>query len=290
MKYLKISLLVLLFVSLHLLFLSSCALQFRKAEKEYNEKYASQSDSICFGSCQLAERTIHYAYNGNPNSDTVLFFVHGSPGAWDAFEFYVQNKNLRNRFQIISVDRPGYGYSDFGKKEESLNMQSWVYAPILKPLVEQGKTIILIGHSYGGPVIAKMAMDYGKAISGLIFIAPSLDPDLEPFYWVQEPATWPLFRWMIPRTFVVSNEEIIALKPQLEKIKPKYESVRLPIIFVQGGKDKLVHPDNRIYAEKMFKNAEFEQWYYPELDHFIPFMQTEIVLQAIDSMSLSLRR
>jgi pimeloyl-ACP methyl ester carboxylesterase len=288
--WLRFAALCVLILFVHILFLSSCIMQFRTPDKEVLKRYKEENDSILFQNYTFANRTIHYAATGDEQSDTVLLFIHGSPGAWDAFEIYLKDKSLRKRFRMISVDRPGFGYSDFGKKEESLNMQSWVYAPILRDLVNKNKKIILIGHSYGGPVIAKMAMDYGDAIAGLIFIAPSLDPELEPRYWVQIPATWTLIRWMLPRTLVVSNEEILALKPQLENIKPEYKNVHIPVIFIQGGKDELVHPDNRLYAEKMYSNATFVQMYYPELNHFIPFMQPEIVREGIDKMSVMLRR
>lgn len=285
MKTTKIIGLGVIIIFTHLLFFSSCILQMRKPEKEFLSKYQLKQDTIFFANYSFANRNIHYAFNGTENSDTVLFFVHGSPGAWDAFEYFVQNKELRSKYLIISVDRPGYGYSDFGKKEESLSMQSWVYAPLLKKLHDQGKKIILVGHSYGGPVVAKMAMDYGNVISGVIFIAASLDPTLEPRYWVQKPATWPLIRWMIPKALVVSNEEIIALKPQLAKVEKNYKNIKMPIIFVQGGKDNLVHPDNRLFAERLMVNTKVDQMYYPELDHFIPFMQQEIVMEAIAKMT-----
>ena len=43
-----------------------------------------------------------------------LLFVHGTPGSWDAFKAYLKNKELLQYYRIISIDRPGFGYSDFG--------------------------------------------------------------------------------------------------------------------------------------------------------------------------------
>ena len=43
--------------------------------------------------------------------------------------------------------------------------------------------IMLIGHSLGGPVIARMAMDYPDAYQGLIFVAASIDPEMEKEEW-----------------------------------------------------------------------------------------------------------
>jgi pimeloyl-ACP methyl ester carboxylesterase len=54
----------------------------------------------------------------------------------------------------------------------------------LKPIVakqrQNGKQVILVGHSLGGPLIARMTMDYPELIDGLVFVAGSVAPKLEP--------------------------------------------------------------------------------------------------------------
>ncbi len=49
--------------------------------------------------------------------------------------------------------------------------------PILELVVNQ-KTI-LVGHSLGGPVIARTAMDYPDLVDGLILVGGSIDPEME---------------------------------------------------------------------------------------------------------------
>lgn len=273
-----------------ILCLSSCFLTFRTSDKKAMKSFKEKKINAQFHQYSFAKRTIHYVESGNSQSDIVLFFVHGSPGSWNAFENYLLDSALNARYLMISVDRPGYGYSNFGQKEESLTIQSIVYAPLLKKYLEQGKKIVLIGHSYGGPVIAKMGMDFDEAIAGLIFIAPSIDPELEEELWIQKPATWAIFKWMIPAAVVVSNEEILALKPELQRIIPYWSKLKMPVVFIQGGKDELVHPRNKDFAEKQLKNAPLEIMYYPTLDHFIPFTHKEIVMEAIEKMDKKLRR
>jgi pimeloyl-ACP methyl ester carboxylesterase len=263
---------------------------FRTTDKKAMESFKAKKLNAQFHQYKLGKRTIHYVESGNANASTVLLFIHGSPGSWNAFESYITDSSLNANYLMASVDRPGYGYSDFGVKEESLNMQSIVYAPILKKYYDAGKKIILIGHSYGGPVIARMAMDFDDVISGLIFIAPSIDPDLEKELWIQRPATWPVVKWMIPAAIIVSNEEILALKAELIKIIPAWKNIKLPVIFIQGGKDNLVPHQNKDFAEKQLKNADLELMFYPELDHFIPFTHKEIVMEAIDKMKQKLEK
>ncbi len=263
---------------------------FRTTDKKAMESFKTKKLNAQFHQYKLGKRTIHYVESGNTKASTVLLFIHGSPGSWNAFENYITDSTLNANYLMASVDRPGYGYSDFGIKEESLNMQSIVYAPMLKRYYDAGKKIVLIGHSYGGPVIARMAMDFDDVISGLIFIAPSIDPALEDELWIQRPATWSVLRWMIPAAITVSNEEILALKAELIKIIPAWKNLKLPVIFIQGEKDNLVPHQNIDFAQKQLINADLEIMYYPELDHFIPFTHKEIVMDAIDKMKQKLEK
>jgi pimeloyl-ACP methyl ester carboxylesterase len=284
MKIFKRSMLIFLFLIGIISMLSSCFLKFRITDKKAMERYSEKKLNAKFHQYKLGKRTIHYVESGNAKASTVLLFIHGSPGAWNAFENYLYDSALNVNYLMASVDRPGYGYSDFGVKEESLSMHSIVYAPILKKYYDEGKKIVLIGHSYGGPVIAKMGMDFEDVVSGLILIAPSIDPQLEKELWIQKPATWSVFKWMIPAAVIVSNEEILALKAELVKIMPEWKNLKMPIIFIQGGKDNLVDPANKDFATKQIVNAELNMMYYPELDHFIPFTHKEIVIEAIQKM------
>ncbi len=290
MIILKRSLIILFILFGCILLLSSCFLSFRTTDKKALNAFQEKKINAQFHQYEFARHTVHYVQSGNAKAEVLLFFVHGSPGSWNAYQNYIEDSSLNANFLMISVDRPGYGYSDFGEKEESLTMQSIVYAPLLKKFHEQGKKIVLIGHSYGGPVVAKMGMDFEEVISGIIFIAPSIDPDLEKELWIQGPATWKVFRWMIPDAIVVSNEEILALKNELIRILPQWKSLKMPIIFIQGGKDILVDPKNKDFAVKRIDTSLLDVMYYPELDHFIPFTKPEIVMEAIRKMDKNLRR
>ena len=57
---------------------------------------------------------LHYAVCGDDALPT-LVFVHGSPGSWMHYMKYMWDGDLRKKFRIVAIDRPGFGYSDFGK-------------------------------------------------------------------------------------------------------------------------------------------------------------------------------
>jgi pimeloyl-ACP methyl ester carboxylesterase len=278
-KIMKITLITIAVLLVIASVLSSCFLQFRTSDRKAKKAFKDFSYQISFHDYKVGKRNIHYAEIGNDHLPTVIF-IHGSPGSWNAFEGFLKDTSLLKKVHMISVDRPGYGYSDFGKKEESLEEQAAVYKSLLLKNKSSRKPI-LVGHSYGGPVIARMAIDYPDLISGLVFVAPSIDPDLEPKKWIQEPATWWVFRWMVPRALRVSNEEILALKNELKEMAPLLDKIHVPVVFIQGGKDPLVHPDNAKYAEEKFVNAPMKMVREPELNHFIPWTRPDLIKQGI---------
>lgn len=246
-RYIFIILLLALFGTCQMEFL-----QFRKSEEEQT-KFLNENgaDSIYFGTIRVGERNIHYMHVGAESLPLILF-VHGSPGSSADMLGYLAGEALRP-FQKIALDRPGFGYSDFGIAEPSLAAQAAAVAALLKAY--PARPAVLLGHSYGGPVIARVAMDYPGLVDGLVIVAGALDPDLEPHYWWQKPLNWPIVRSLLPPAFRVSNQEILQLRYELDSMTSKWGKVSCAVAMLQGLKDKLVHPDNYIFAKNKLVNS-----------------------------------
>lgn len=273
----KLVVIALIFIFLTQMF-SSC-LQFRMSDKEVAKFFKGRQYKPSFHTYKVANRTMHYAQIGADTLPTVLL-IHGSPGAWDAFINYLGDSTMVEKMRLIAIDRAGFGKSDFGKTEKNLKKQ----AEALKPILEQyqnGQKVILVGHSYGGPLIARLAMDYPEYVRGLIFLAPSIAPDLEKTKWFQYPADWVLLRWIVPRAAVVSNQEIMHLKGDLEKMLPLWKDIKCPVMYIHGEKDSLVPIGNADFAQKMLENAKVEMTRIPQTDHFIPWSHEELIKKAI---------
>lgn len=255
---------------------------FRMSKKEVAKKFKSAPYSPIDIHYTVGLRAMHAVLVGDTSLPLVVF-IHGSPGSWGDFADFMRNTELLQKVCMISVDRAGFGYSGFGIPEVSLQQQAANVAPLLEKY-GNNKPTILIGHSYGGPVVAQFAMDFPNLTSGVIFLAPSLDPALEPLKWYQIPAHWPVIKQIIPRIAMVSNEEILALKGCLETILPRYSSLKMPVIMVQGMKDMLVDPGNADFVKKMISNAPLEMIIEPEMNHFIPWSHPHLVTSSILKM------
>jgi pimeloyl-ACP methyl ester carboxylesterase len=261
-----------------LLLMDSC-MQFRMSKSEVNHFFEGKMYPGNEYSYYVGKQRINYLITGNDSLPLVVF-VHGSPGSLSAFIDFMDDTVLLQNTQMVSVDRPGFGLSNFGYAEPSIEKQ----VLDLKPILEKHKgnrPVILVGHSLGGPVIARMAMDYPQLVDGLIFVAASIDPDLEPHEWFRAPLATPFLKWLLPRSLRASNDEIYQLKPQLENMIPLWPKIQCKTIFIQGDKDELVDPGNAAFAKKMIVNAPFEEVIYPGMNHFVPWSHPFLIRDAI---------
>ena len=117
-------------------------------------------------------------------------------------------------------------------------------------------------------------------------VAPSIDPDLEPEEdWFRTPMRSPFISWMIPTSFLVTNEEIYFLEEELRKMTEGWQSIKIPVTVIQGGEDMLVHPANADFAERVLINSEdVDLILKEEVNHFIPWNQPELIRSAIIEM------
>jgi pimeloyl-ACP methyl ester carboxylesterase len=262
-----------------LLILDSC-MQFRISQTEISARLSETEGSQA--SYTVGDRHIHYAKTGNENGPLILF-VHGSPGSLNDFMGMLTDSTLYKDNLLISVDRPGFGQSDFGWGEPSLGKQS----ALIKPLIEKyknGKPVILVGHSLGGPLIARMAVDYPELVNGLIFVAGSVDPDLEPANWWRAPLASPLFRWMLPRSIRASNDEIYPLKHQLKEMLSRWKEIQSLVIVVHGTKDSLVPFANAAFIQTQLTKTTPKMIVEQGMDHFVPWSHPHLIRDAVVDM------
>lgn len=276
-KRLLISYLIILAVAQ----LFSGCMTFRLTKAEIDEQFKNTVYKPTEHRIKVLGREINYVEIGK-DSLPVVFFVHGSPGSWSAFSGFMKDEDLLKKVKMVSVDRAGFGYSDLGNGEKSLEKQAAYLKPIVEKYKQKDQKLILVGHSLGGPMLARMAIDYPELIDNLIFVAPSIDPTLEPARWYRYILDSVFIRYIIPRSFRASNLEILYLKEDLEAMLPFWKNIRQPTIVIQGKKDVLVHPDNAKFAQKMLINARSVQiWLKDDMNHFVPWSNPELIKKAI---------
>ncbi|MBV6443544.1 MAG: 2-hydroxy-6-oxononadienedioate/2-hydroxy-6-oxononatrienedioate hydrolase [Saprospiraceae bacterium] len=227
-------------------------------------------------------RMIHAVNVSAADSLPLLVLVHGSPGSADAFLGFLADTFLPKKVRLVALDRPGFGYTEgFGKPERSLEAQAAAVHAVVEQLAPNQK-VWLLGHSLGGPVIARFAMDYPEQTAGLILVAASIDPALEEHPWWQAAVQPPPLKWLLPKSFWTSNAEIKPLEGELKKMSPKWSKVTCPVTVVHAVNDCLVPVANVDFARQVLTGvADLQIEILPDGDHFILWNRYEKVRKAI---------
>ena len=253
---------------IYLVFCQSC-MRMRMTPKETKAFFTASKTNYIDSSKEIDGFTIHYIETGNKNAST-LFFVHGSPGSWDAYKDYLKDTLLLSKYRMIAIDRIGFGYSNFGEAQ-NLKTQAFIIEKFTK-LTSNGKPIYLIGHSLGGPTIVQMAADKPDDYAALIILAGAVDPIAEtPETWRVIIKTKPI-RYIIPGALRPSNDELWYLKSDLYDLKPKLQNITSKVIIIHGTKDPLVPYSNMAFMKREFVNAKtLDTISIKDANHFIPW-------------------
>lgn len=195
---------------------------------------------------------LHYAVCGNDSLPT-LVFIHGSPGTWMHYMKFMWDSSIRKKFRIVAVDRPGFGFSSFGKAMH-LQEQSNMILPVLEKL-KTNKPMFLVGHSMGGPVAVKMAADNPTIFKTLVIVAGAIDINQESKETWRKIMNVKPFYWALPGAFGPSNTELLYLKKDLIPLQNDFAKITCHVLFVHGDKDTWVPIQNIAYGKKMMTHA-----------------------------------
>ncbi|SHG15028.1 Pimeloyl-ACP methyl ester carboxylesterase [Flavobacterium segetis] len=222
---------------------------------------------------------IHYIETGDKRLP-LLIFIHGSPGSWNAFKEYLVDTLLLKKYRMIVIDRPGFGYSDFGEAQ-NLSVQSQIISAFIDAIRNE-KQLILVGHSVGGPVVAKLAVDHPDWYSNIVILSGSVNPEAEnPEKWRKVVKVSP-FRYLIPGALRQSNDELWWLKKDLFDLQPELSKINTSVTIIHGTKDFLVPYSNMVFMKKNFVNAKsIDTITIENANHFIPWSHYKIVKNAL---------
>ena len=227
---------------------------FRKSDAEILKTVKPSGEfSVMIDTVRYAQGALCYAFAGRPQPGTrdAIFFVHGSPGALDAFSPFLGDRQLLARADLIAYDRPGFGQTIPRQEEPSLAEQAAALDAVIRKI--GARRNFLVGQSLGCSIIARYAMDYPGRADGLVMIAAPIDPQLEPPNWWRYLLDFPLVRIAVPRPLAVSNAELLPLKQELDKCLGLWPRIDCPVVLVHGDRDRLVPLANVDFAERMLR-------------------------------------
>ena len=270
-----------IFILLLIVIGTSCLRRYNLTDEDLEVFYKVKNYKPRFSSYKISGRTIHYATVGNDSMPLILF-IHGAPGAWFGYMPLLDDSLLQQNFKMISVDRPGYGKSDFGNSEPHIDIQASLLQPIIDS-VPENIPILIVGRSFGAPIAAQLAARNACRIYGLILLGPAIDPDKEKFTGLASLARAPVIRWIIPTTVLVAAEEKKIHAAELKKMLPVWQKIIVPTTVFHGENDIIVDTANLSFARKMLKNTRSKIYLVPETGHLVSNERPDLVKREIFS-------
>lgn len=137
-------------------------------------------------------------------SGAPILLIHGASSTVSVFEPTVVPL-LSPSYRLIAYDRPGMGLSkNRPENADSLKVQADVAAGVIEAM--QLEKPMVIGHSLGGAVALRLALDHPDKISGLVLMgAPAYDwPGgvAWHYHWAAAPVVGPIFTHVLTRPFI----------------------------------------------------------------------------------------
>jgi pimeloyl-ACP methyl ester carboxylesterase len=112
-------------------------------------------------------QTVHVRERGN---GPAVLLIHGLGGQLSHFTYGVEER-LAGDFRVVSVDRPGSGYSLRGETTPAdLSTQAATIAALIDQL--QLERPLVVGHSLGGALALTLALEHPGKVGALALVAP----------------------------------------------------------------------------------------------------------------------
>lgn len=267
--------LVLILCCLTAIFYSCNLLKLRRSDKYHISTTLKLGYKIEMKYFHIGERRIRCLITGNPNG-TNLLLLHGSPSSLSSWGALYADSAFMNTFKIIAVDRPGYGYSNFGDVEINIAKQAQIIEAIMDSL--ELSTTILLGASYGGPVAAEVAMHRSQQIKHLIFLSASVKPTAEKTFWISHLMTAPIIKYAFPAVFRMSSKEKLSHTKELDKVK-NWDSIKSPTSIVHGDKDDLVYFSNAEFLKERIPHSKL--YVMKNKGHSLMFTETDYLKKML---------
>lgn len=258
---------------------SSC-LTFRTTDKKFLKKFGETNIKIVYDQYRNRKIRLVHSHPLDHNKPT-LFYVHGAPGSNDNFSKLMKDSVLNDIANWVSVDRLGYGFSGLGNPEESIQIQSESLLNVFEPFFQKTPLIILIGWSYGGPIVSKMALDKPDKIDHVIMLAPAIDPEIERFFALGKFAQWKLTRWFVPKPLRVAQDEKLQHVQELKDLENQWKDLSVPVTNIHGKKDDIVPYENIFFVAEKFPKNTTDTLSIDNVGHLFPVSQPELTSKII---------
>jgi pimeloyl-ACP methyl ester carboxylesterase len=224
-----------------------------------------------------------------------VLLVHGNLVHGADFEASGLVERLAERYQVLVIDRPGFGHSD---RQRGV---AWTPARQARLLHKAAEALgirrpVVVGHSLGAQVALAMALQQPASVAGLVLVSGYYWPSFRLDRWMAAPAAVPvlgdLLRYTtsaltaratlgatlkaifdpapIPESFTQLLPREMLLRPLQQRataedgshmvaqalaLKPHYATLRTPVTVIAGTEDRIVSPRQTVRLHEAVPRA-----------------------------------
>ncbi len=250
-------------------------------DKELEEHYQNKPLKPVYKRLGFLNHSLHYATIGRSDTLPLLVFVHGAPGAWYGYLNLMDDSLLQSRYKMVSVDRLGYGKSDYGKAELSVQMQALEIKRIIDEENTTGKKVVILGRSYGAPIAAWYAIHYPQNTEKLMMVSPVIDPDKEKFYWFSDLGRLGLVQAMLPELLNVATAEKFSHAGEMKKMQPQWKHLYSDTYVITGANDEVADTANFSFARRNITNCRCTFIKLENTGHLVTRQHPELIRELL---------
>ena len=140
---------------------------------------------------------LHVRQTG-PSTGEPILVLHGAASNLEE-PFAALGEHLADE-RVIWLDRPGLGWSERPDGEWNPAHEAGLIVSLLEKL--DVDRVLVIGHSWGGAISMRLALDHPDRVSGLVLLAPALGAWIGEAAWFNKATFWPVIGPLFTRLIV----------------------------------------------------------------------------------------
>ena len=265
---------------------------------------------------------MHIRVRPGPDTTAPVVLIHGASANLREFESNLV-PGLSGKVPLLSIDRPGHGYSQRPNDGDELGVQARLIAGAMRETY--GSTpVVLVGHSFGGAVSLRVALDYPEQVKGLVLLAPATHPWSGGTTWYNNLAAMPVigapFSWLVtqvgpsmadggidsvfkpnevpenyaenlglpllfrPKNFRANGRDLVAATEEFTAQAKRYSTITAPVVIFSPSEDHVLSPKIHAYPlSKEVDNADLR--ILEDTGHMPHHTHTREVVDAILALS-----
>src|SRR4051794_3869712 len=260
---------------------------------------------------------LHYIEQGQGEP---LVLIHGNGTLIQDFTINGLVDRLAERYRVIVIERPGYGYSERPRHLWTPRAHATLFEHALHQLgVEHA---IVLGHSWGTMVAVALALQAPTLVRSLVLLSGYYFPTARMDVALNTPLAVPgigdalrhtvspplarlmlpagiramfapapvpeFFDRLFPKDLMVrpiqlrpSAEDAALMTPVVMELEQHYRELKLPVVILTGGDDQIVDVDRQ--SKRLHEEIpQSELTVLPGLGHMVHHLAPDQVIKAID--------